>query len=179
MKSKLFSILVLCLGASSLFTGEQEAKGPFTSTTIDFGIVVSDIEASAAFYGKTLGMQELEGFHVDAELCTEAGLTNHQPLDVRVFVLGQGERATKLKLMQVEGVESKPGDHRFIHSQLGLSYLTFYVRNLKDCMTRFEKAGVMPVAKSPVALGESDQAPRLLLVRDPDGNLLELIGPLH
>ncbi len=177
MIHKLLSAAVLCLGALSLHPGEQATKGPFTSTTIDFGIVVRDIEASARFYGETLGMQELEGFSVGAEFCRDAGLTDSKPLSVRVFVLGQGEGATKVKLMQVGGVESKASDNRFIHSQLGLSYLTLYVRNLGAAMERLGKAGVQPMAKSPVPLGESPDAPQLLLVRDPDGNILELIGP--
>ena len=38
-------------------------------------------------------------------------------------------------------------------------------------------AGGEPLAKGPVRLGERPDSDYLALVRDPDGNLIELIGP--
>jgi len=99
------------------------------------------------------------------------------PLAVRVFVLGEGEAATKLKLMQVEGATPKPADNAFIHSQLGFSYLTVYVDDTAATLERCAKADVKPIAKGPIQIGAGDSAPYLSIVRDPDGNLIELIGP--
>ena len=47
-------------------------------------------------------------------------------------------------------------------------------------LERLAKLGVKPIAKSPVALPASLVPPGdqfLTVVRDPDGNLVELIGP--
>ena len=39
------------------------------------------------------------------------------------------DTATKLKLMHVPGANSKQGDHAFVHSQLGYSYLTIFIND--------------------------------------------------
>jgi hypothetical protein len=45
-------------------------------------------------------------------------------------------------------------------------------------LKRLEKAGVKPLAKGPVALPEPlPQGIYLTVVRDPDGNIVELVGP--
>jgi lactoylglutathione lyase len=106
-------------------------------------------------------------------------LTDHQKLDIRVLVLDDGETATRLKLMQVPGVKSKKADNAFIHSQLGYSYLTIYVADGKAALERLRRAGVKPLAKGPVPLPPDLPAGMALsVVRDPDGNLIELIGPV-
>jgi lactoylglutathione lyase len=151
----------------------------FPRTTIDLGCVVSDLDTSVRFYTEGIGFTELKGFEVPAPLATDAGLTDGKPLAVRVLVLGEGESATKLKLMQVAGTSPRSGDTEFIHSHTGFRYLTIFVADTDAALARLAKLGVKPIAKSPVALPAS-LAPagmHLTCVRDPDGNLVELIGP--
>lgn len=162
------------LMAAGSLQGESESR--FSKATIDFGIVVSDIDASAAFYRDALGFREVPGFEVPGAFCASAGLTDSHPLAVRVFVLGEGELATRVKLMELEGVKSKRSDNAFIHSQLGFSYLTVYVRDMDASLALAKAAGVVPLAEGPVQIGEAP-GPLLSLVRDPDGNLIELLGP--
>jgi lactoylglutathione lyase len=150
----------------------------FPRTTIDLGCVVSDLEKSVRFYKEGVGFTELEGFSVPADLAAAAGLTDHKPLDIRVLVLGTGETATKLKLMHVEGTEPRAGDNEFIHSHTGFRYLTIMVADTDAALARLAKLGVKPLASSPVALAAPLPAGmHLTCVRDPDGNLVELIGP--
>lgn len=166
--------LVACTALPCL-AAEPEA---FPRTTIDLGCVVSDLDASARFYGDGIGLRELKGFSVEAPLAADAGLTDSKRLEIRVFALGEDESATKLKLMQVEGTEPRKGDTAFIHSHTGFRYLTIVVADTDAALARLAKFGVKPVAKSPVAL--PDQLGKglfLTCVRDPDGNLVELIGP--
>jgi catechol 2,3-dioxygenase-like lactoylglutathione lyase family enzyme len=155
------------------------ADSAFPRTTIDLGCVVSDLDASVRFYTEGVGFKELKGFEVSAPLATDAGLTDGKPLAVRVLVLGEGESATKLKLMQVAGEAPRTGDTEFIHSHTGFRYLTVFVADTDAVLARLAKLGVKPLAKGPVALPDS-LAPagmHLTCVRDPDGNLVELIGP--
>ncbi|MFT5289875.1 MAG: catechol 2,3-dioxygenase-like lactoylglutathione lyase family enzyme [Planctomycetota bacterium] len=154
-----------------------EEPGAFSRTTIDVGMVVSDLDAAAKFYGETLGFSEASGFSVGAEFCSDAGLTDARPLTIRVFALGSGDDATKVKLMQRADGDPKQSDNSFIDSQLGLSYLTVFVSNLNDSIKRLAAANVPILGKGPVALGADASSPQLILVRDPDGNLIELIGP--
>ncbi len=154
------------------------AKAEFLTTTIDIGCVVSDIEKSVKFYTEAIGFTEVKGFSVPADFATDTGLTDNKKLDIRVLVLGEGDAATKLKLMQVESGGNKKPDHAFIDSTLGLSYITIIVKSSDDALARLAKFGVKPIAKGPAALPATlnpDLA--LTIVRDPDGNLVELVGP--
>ena len=151
----------------------------FPRSTIDLGTVVGDLERSVRFYTEAIGFRELKGFDVSAQLATDAGLTDGKPLAIRVLVLGAGEQATKLKLMQVADAAPRGGDNEFIHSHTGFRYLTIMVTDTDDALERLRQFGVKPLAKSPVLLPESLAPPGTYLtcVRDPDGNVVELIGP--
>ncbi|MFT4542501.1 MAG: lactoylglutathione lyase [Planctomycetota bacterium] len=177
MNSLLLSLAALSTAALLTVSAQQKHDDAFSSTTIDIGMVVSDIEASAKFYGGTLGFQEVPGFAVPADFCTDAGLTDNLPLTIRVFKLGEGDNATKLKLMQIEGAKPKSGDNSFIHSQLGLSYLTVYISDTTYVLAHLADAKIDVLGQGPVAIGTGDKVPYLTVVRDPDGNLIELIGP--
>ena len=149
----------------------------FPRATIDVGVHVSDIEAAADFYANVIGFTEVEGFAVAADFATAAGLTDDQPLAVRVFVLGEGESATKLKLMEVPGVETRTSDNAYVHSQLGFRYLTILVDDTNEALRRLNVAGRQPLADGPILIGDDPAGSYLTVVRDPDGNLIELIGP--
>jgi catechol 2,3-dioxygenase-like lactoylglutathione lyase family enzyme len=149
----------------------------FPRTTIDVGVHVSDIEASAAFYADVIGFTEAEGFEVATDFATAAGLTDGQPLAVRVFVLGEDEAATKVKLMEVPAVETTMSDNSYVHSQLGFRYLTIYIDDTNAVLERLRASGGKPVANGPILIGEDPSGDYLTVVRDPDGNLIELIGP--
>jgi catechol 2,3-dioxygenase-like lactoylglutathione lyase family enzyme len=150
----------------------------FPRTTIDLGCVVTDLDASVRFYTEGIGFRELPGFSVEGPLAADAGLTDAKSLAIRVLVLGEGDSATKLKLMQVADATPRPGDNEFIHSHTGFRYLTIMVADTDAALARLAKLGVKPLAKSPVALPDHlAKGMHLTCVRDPDGNLVELIGP--
>ena len=48
----------------------------FPKTTIDIGMVVSNLDTSVAFYTEGIGFQQAKGFQVDSELANAAGLTD-------------------------------------------------------------------------------------------------------
>lgn len=150
----------------------------FARATIDLGVVVSDIEKAATFYTESIGFKEVAGFKVGADFATDSGLTDNQPLSIRVFVLGEGESATKLKLMQLPGVKSATSKSESIHAQLGFSYITVFVNDTNAAMARLKKTGVTPLAKGPVPLPKGfPEGIFLTVVKDPDGNFVELVGP--
>ena len=98
-------------------------------------------------------------------------------LDVHVLVLRQGEKATKLKLMQFKSSPGARVDNTFIHSSYGFRYLTIAVKDVNAAVARAEKAGAKPIAKCPVPLPVGFPSGLALTnYRDPDGNLVELVG---
>ncbi|NIP27489.1 MAG: hypothetical protein GWN67_25720 [Phycisphaerae bacterium] len=177
-RCSLFVILVVTSIGSLLFSGcssksDAGTKSAFARTTIDVGVVVSNVEKSAAFYKDALGFTEVPGFEVSAEMGGGSGLTDNQPFKVRVFVLGNEPTATKIKLMQFPKAPGKKVDHSFIHSSLGYSYLTIFVSDTAASVERAKKAGAV-IVKKPYKLGGNNY---LTLVKDPDGNIIEFVGP--
>ena len=176
MKLTTFLPLMVTLLSTAAIADEEQSE--FLTNTIDLGCVVSDIDKAVKFYTEAIGFKQVSGFSVPADFATDSGLTESRALDIKVLVLGDGEGATKLKLMQVPGSPSKSADHSTIDAQLGFSYLTIVVRSTDAALARLAKAGVKPIAKGPVALPSNlDPSLSLTIVRDPDGNLVELVGP--
>ncbi len=104
-------------------------------------------------------------------------MANKLELDVHVLVLGEGPTATKLKLMQFKTERGARVDNTFIHSSYGYRYLTIAVKDLNLAVENAKKAGAKPIAKCPVALPDGFPAGLALAnYRDPDGNLIELVG---
>lgn len=150
----------------------------FSNARVDLGIVADDIDKSAAFY-KSLGFREVEGFGVPAEMGEKSGLTaKDKPFHVRVFQLGDGDEATNVKIMQFPGTPAERPDNRYIHSALGVRYLTLYVDDMDAAVDRARKAGASPLAEGPYKLPAGfPEGIWLACIRDPDGNLIELVGP--
>jgi lactoylglutathione lyase len=163
---------------ASLNLSADHHESPFASKTIDIGVVVSDVKKTVKFYTEALGFKEVPGFSVPAGFSKNVGLTDNAALKIRVLILGEGEGATKLKVMELPGVKSRKSENRFIHSQLGFSYLTISVKDTTAALKRLEKAGIKPIAGGTQELPEPlPQGVYLTIVRDPDGNLVELVGP--
>ena len=152
--------------------------GEFSSLTMDLGMVVGDLEKSARFYADALGFREVPGFDVPASMGADSGLTDAGAFRVRVFILSEGPGATRLKLMQFKSAPGARPDNAFIHSTLGLRYLTIFISDTGAAMNRLARAGVKPLAKGPCPLPEGfPKGIFLTCVKDPDGNMVELVGP--
>jgi hypothetical protein len=124
------SLMALCLAICIFLTGASgtdRAKSEFARTTIDLGIVVSDVEKATQFYKNALGFTEVPGFAVSKEMAGDSGLADYHAFRVRVLVLGDEPSATKIKIMEFAEVPGKKIDNKFIHSSLGFSYITIFV----------------------------------------------------
>ena len=168
------ALMVVCAAAR----GEEPKKSEFGSTTIDVGMVVADIDKSVKFYTEAIGFKEVKGFDVAGDYAKLVGLTNGKALKVRVLVLGDEPAATKLKLIEFPGETPKKNDTEFINKELGFRYLTIVCSDKTAALKRLEKMGVKPIASGtqPLPKGFPDGL-FLTIVRDPDGNLVELVGP--
>ena len=173
-------ILVLASLLIAAPASSQEAKKPapiFSNVVADIGIVVKDLEKSATFYTETLGMTEVKGFSVPAEKAAGIGLTDNQPATIRVFVLDPAAEGpkTKFKLMAFPDAPGKMQNQSFIHSSIGVSYLTLFVTDMTASIERLRKAEVKLLGKTPTDLGGGNF---ITVFHDPDGNFIELIGPM-
>ena len=157
---------------------EEAAPSAYASTTIDLGTVVSDLERSAKWYTEVLGMKELAPMSVPGDFAAKIGLSNKLPFKVRVFALGEGEKATKLKLMEFKTAPGARVDQTFLHSSYGFRYLTLFVTDIDASIAKAAAAGAKPIADGVVALPEGfPEGIYIAVLRDPDGNFVELVGP--
>lgn len=162
-----------------LSTKSGSCESNFARQTIDLGVVVSDIEESLKFYKDIIGFEETGGFEVKGSFPKKVGLTDGAPLDIHVLVLGKEENATKLKLMQVDSKKKAKGIKQpFIHSFTGYSYITIFVHDVDLVWSNARKNGLKAYAQSPQILPKGlPQDICLLMLKDPDGNFVEIVGP--
>ena len=172
MQTRIVSVLVTVLSLSILNAAEP-AK--FASGVVDIGMVAKDVEKTAKFYTEVVGLKEVKGFEAPAEKAKAFGLTDNQPAKVRVFVLGDAPNSTRLKIMSFPKRPGVAPNQKYIHSTLGLSYLTLRVADMDAALARLKKAKVKLLGQTPASLGGKL---RITVFHDPDGNFVELIGPV-
>lgn len=144
------------------------------TATIDLGMVVSNLEKSLKFYTGACGFTATGEFSVNEQITKDSGLTEGTALTIKKLSLGKGNGATTLKLMQPAKAPKK-ADQAFITSNLGFRYLTIHVKSMDAVQERLKKSGVPILSKGPVAL--SGGKAYLTVVKDPDGNFVEFVGP--
>jgi catechol 2,3-dioxygenase-like lactoylglutathione lyase family enzyme len=165
--------LITFLAPNSLRAGDNSAE--FTKGVIDIGIVVKDPTRTAEFLTNAIGFTEVKGFAVTSELGKRIGLIDGFATDVRVFTLVDTNLSTRIKVLSFPKAEAKTPDQKFIHSQVGMRYLTLYVQDMNRALERLKAAKVKPIGETPLDLGGGTY---ITVVRDPDGNFVELIGPM-
>ena len=119
-------------------------------------------------------MQHVTGFDIGADLGKKLGLSDGIAFRVEVLQLGPGEDATQWKLMTF-GDRAIGQENSFIHDRVGMQYITIYVRDLSHAVMRLEAAGIPMLAETPAPIPDGNH---FVLVQDPDGNFVEVIGPM-
>ena len=166
-------VAVACHFTLGVAAQAADTAKEFTKPTIDIGMFAQDPDRTAAFLTNAIGFQELPSFSVPAELGKKIGLVDNHPFVIRMFTLGEGENATRLKVISIPKVEGKKPDQKFLESTYGLRYLTLYVTDMTRALERLKAEKVTLLGESPVDLGGGTL---LVAFQDPDGNFIELIG---
>lgn len=172
------TLLRLCavlIPAALLWTHGAAESDEFASETISVGVVVSDLEKSLEFYTKVIGMKKTGTFTVNADMARRTGLTGGVPVDITVLRLGDGKAATDWKLMSF-AKPAVPPRKQHIQDDTGPQYITIQVKALKPFLSRIREHNVKLLGDTPVSIGGTTQ---FVLVQDPDGTFVELIGPME
>jgi catechol 2,3-dioxygenase-like lactoylglutathione lyase family enzyme len=149
-----------------------KAQSEFSSPTISIGVVVSDLEKSLDFYTNVIGMKKVGEFDIDEDLGKTTGLTAGLPFHVDVLKLHDQPEATSWKLMSFGKKASHPMPQH-IEDDTGVQYITINVKSLKPFLARIKQHNVELLGDTPVPLGPDRH---FILVQDPDGTFVELIG---
>ena len=171
---KMYFITLIFASVVLISTAQKApAPGEFSNPTIFVGSVVTDLAKSVDFYTKIIGMTKTGEFSVDGPKAKELGLTDGRPIDVKVLKLEDSPQANEWKLMSFG---TKPGHKKpnYLHDDTGMQYITILVNHLNPIIERIEKNDIKILSGKPSELGEGRF---FILVQDPDGTFVELIGP--
>jgi catechol 2,3-dioxygenase-like lactoylglutathione lyase family enzyme len=167
-------IVFLLLALAITLTSKTMAQSEFSSNLISVGSVVTDIEKSLDFYINVIGMKKVSEFDVDKEFSKISGLADGVPIHVNVLKLEDSPEANQWKIISF-GKEAAHPLPKYIQDDTGMQFITIMVKSLEPFLKRIKKHNVKLLGDTPVPLG-TDQ--HFVLVQDPDGTIIELIGPL-
>ena len=170
-KTQKSMLLVLCALLSMSFS--SSAQNDFAKTTISIGVVVEDLDKSLEFYQDVVGMVKVREFTVDSEKAKTMGLSNGEQFDVKVLKLANSEQATELKLMSFNK-KTSPENQSYIPDKNGIRYITIFVNSMTPLLERINKHSIKTLGETPTMLDANRQ---FVLIKDPDGNFVEFIGP--
>ena len=173
MKSPLVKILGIV--AAMMINYTAHAQSNFSSNLIGLGVVVTDLDRSLDFYVDGIGMVKAYNFTINEEFSKRSGLSNGVAVEVSVLKLENSPNANEWKLMSFgnKQTEDKP---EYIQDGTGVQYITINVKALNPVIKRLKEKGVKLLGSTPTPLNETLH---FVLVQDPDGIFIELIGPLE
>jgi catechol 2,3-dioxygenase-like lactoylglutathione lyase family enzyme len=158
-----------------LMKGISYSQSNFSSRLIGVGVVVADLERSLDFYMNGIGMVKTGGFSLKEDFAKRSGLSDGIPFSVTVLKLENSPEANEWKLMSF-GKKATHPKQSFIQDDVGMQYITINVKALKPIIERLKQMKVPFLGSTPTPLNRNTQ---FLFVQDPDGNFVELIGPLE
>ena len=173
MKNFLNSFVLLAVLMVVLPSYAALPPDDFAKSGISVGVVVEDLDKALDFYLNVIGMVKTGEFGVDATKAKELGLSNGNSFDVKVLKLENSENAPEWKLMSF-GKKATHPKQTYVPDDTGVQYITIFVKSMKPLLERIKKHDVKMLGKTPAMLDETRQ---FVLVQDPDGTFIELIGP--
>ncbi|TDB67495.1 VOC family protein [Arundinibacter roseus] len=169
------SLKIFCTAFLLLVCISMKAQSNFTSRQIGIGVVVEDMDRSLDFYINTLGMVKTGSFTINEDFGNRSGLTGGTAVLVNILKVENSPEATDWKLMSF-GKKSTHPAQKVIQDDTGMQYITFQVKSLKPILDRLAQRQIPLLGNSPILLNKDAH---FVLVQDPDGTFVELIGPLN
>lgn len=169
-----YSIFSFIFFISMIVSKISVSQSTFSSKVISIGVVVSDLDRSLDFYLNGIGMVKTSSFDLDKDFTRRSGLSGGVPFTVNVLKLENSPEANEWKLMSF-GKKAGHPKPKFVQDDTGMQYITIQVKSLRPVMERLKKLKVSFLGDTPTPLNKDLH---FLLVQDPDGNFIELIGAL-
>ena len=138
-----------------------------TKELIDVGIVVKDLEVAEKFYGGVLGLPVVREVEIAEEKAKRAGCASGR-FRFKAFQAGEAQ----LKVVQADA--DPPAGGGVVDESTGYRYLTFTVESVQEARDALAAAGVKLAGE----ITEVVPGRFIIFFQDPDGNMLECVGPL-
>jgi catechol 2,3-dioxygenase-like lactoylglutathione lyase family enzyme len=137
-----------------------------TKDSIDLGIIVKDLDVAAKFYSETLGLPEVRDVQITADVAKQAGCAAGA-FRFKAFQAGE----VQLKIAQAEA--DPPRGTGKVDAATGVRYFTFSVESVEEAFNSLKAAG------APIQGEITEVVPGrfICFFSDPDGNMLECVGP--
>lgn len=166
-----YLLIIFFIVSSGSLTADDDSE--FARSAISVGVLVADMEKSLDFYTNVVGMTQVREFYIDSEKAGRMGLTQEKAFHVKVLKLENVVNATEWKLVTF-GKKTRMSNQMYIDDINGIRYATIFVRNMKPLLERIQQYSVKTYGQTPTMLDETRQ---FVLLKDPDGNFIEFIGP--
>jgi catechol 2,3-dioxygenase-like lactoylglutathione lyase family enzyme len=166
-------VFVLMISVCAVSAQKVPAPEEFSNPTIQVGLVVSDLDKAVDFYTKIIGMTRTGSFSVSGEKAKNLGLTDGRRIDVTVLKLEDSVNSNEWKMMSF-GEKAAHPKQKYLHDDTGLQYITIFVKNIHPFIERIQKNNIQILSGTPSTL---EDGRGFILVQDPDGTFIELIGP--
>jgi catechol 2,3-dioxygenase-like lactoylglutathione lyase family enzyme len=138
---------------------------------VEIGVNVSDTSRSLDFYTKVIGMRRVGHWHVSKEMSAAADVNSGRAFDLVILQLDCDGYVLNYKLNQTENnpdTTATNAQQYFGFEKPGLGYLTFNVKNVDPYIERIKGNNIN------YKLVTLPNVPRVVLLHDPDGSLLEI-----
>jgi catechol 2,3-dioxygenase-like lactoylglutathione lyase family enzyme len=145
----------------------DDAQGSIFS---HFGICVSDLERSLRFYCDALGFEKAESHPIGSEFARLMDLS-----DVSVTSQFVRRGPTAIELLAFTEPEPFGARERRAVNQLGLTHLSFRVRDVAGTVARIVEFGGAVVESSRTTIDLGGTALEFVYCTDPDGVRVELM----
>ena len=137
-----------------------------TKGSIDIGIVVQDLERAAKFYGGVLGLPVVREVEIAKEKAAQAGCASGR-FRFKAFQAGE------LQLKVVQADANPPAGGGKVDRSTGYRYITFTVESVGETAKALKAAGAQLAGE----ITEVVPGRFIIFFQDPDGNMLECVGP--
>ena len=140
------------------------------STFSHFGICVSNLERSLAFYCDALGFEKAESHSIGTDFAPLMDLEN---VEVTSQFIRKG--TTTIELLGFEDPAPYGDRERRPLNQLGLTHLSFRVGDMEATSAKVVEHGGTVVESSRTAIDMGDASLKFVYCTDPDGVRIELM----
>lgn len=156
------------------FCGAALAQQPAVIGILNYPHAVKDLDTTVAFYKDVFGL-ELSRPAGAFPNTTIQQLLNAPGITLRLAMFRMPGNKYVLELTHFSNVERKPGQP--MHTDPGAADLQLRVRDMDAVFAAIRKSGAPIITRSgaPVKLGANGDI-RSILIRDPDGYILEVIN---
>jgi len=158
-------------------------ENEFESNVIKIGIVASDLQATLNFYINIMGMSKVREFDIDSATSYKFGLTKGIPFHVVGLKSENTPQATELKIVSFgKSVNNKKP--QYLQGN-GMQFMTITVKSISHFTQRLKDNNIKLLGETPTPIKLQNLTPKpavpgdkmqLILIQDPDGNFIEIIG---